>query len=179
MGKIVVIGLGNILCGDDAFGVFLAEKLYELYDFPPNVEIIDGGAQGPALFRYIERAERMLVFDAVDFGLPPSTIVRREYGELPLWIGAKKLTAHQNSFAELLALADLKNVTPSEIVLIGAQIENTEFGTVLGDALNAKIPEALELALRCLANWGVIPAKASSVKTIIQNELLESDFYRK
>lgn len=178
MKKIVVIGLGNILCGDDAFGVILAEKLYELYDFPPNVEIIDGGAQGPALFQYIEKAERLLVFDAVDFGIPPATLVRREYGELPLWIGAKKITAHQNSFAELLALADLKNALPSEIVLIGAQIENTDFGSVIGDAINAKIPEALELGLRCLSDWGVAPAKASRIKTMVQSELLESDFYR-
>ena len=179
MEKIVVIGLGNILCGDDAFGVCLAEKIYEIYDFPPNVELVDGGAQGPSLFRYIEEADRLLVLDAVDFGLPPGTLVIREHGEMPLWLGAKKITAHQNSFAELLALADLKNVMPMECALIGVQIENTDFGSVMGDAVNTKIPEAMELALRRLTEWGAAPSPASRAKTMVQEELLGSSFYRK
>ncbi|MDE5832824.1 MAG: hydrogenase maturation protease [Desulfovibrio sp.] len=179
MDRVVVIGLGNILCGDDAFGVCLAEKLYEKYDFPPNVDIVDGGAQGQTLYQYVERADKLLIFDAVDFGLSPASIIRRERAEIPLWLGAKKITAHQNSFAEILALADLKNVAPAQCVLIGVQATDTTFGTVISQAVDAKIPEAIELGLRCLANWGIAPIPSTRPKKMIADELLESGFYRK
>lgn len=46
MERIVVLGLGNILYGDEGFGVRVAERLYSRYAFPDNVEIVDAGTQG-------------------------------------------------------------------------------------------------------------------------------------
>ena len=43
MERIVVLGLGNILYGDEGFGVRVAERLYSRYAFPDNVEIVDAG----------------------------------------------------------------------------------------------------------------------------------------
>lgn len=78
MERIVVLGLGNILYGDEGFGVRVAERLYSRYAFPDNVEIVDAGTQGHPLLAFVERATRLLLLDAVDFGLQPGTTVEKD-----------------------------------------------------------------------------------------------------
>lgn len=49
MERIIVLGLGNILYGDEGFGVRVAERLYSRYAFPDNVEIVDARNTGTSL----------------------------------------------------------------------------------------------------------------------------------
>ena len=35
--RILALGLGNILCGDDGFGIHAIERLYAGYDLPANL----------------------------------------------------------------------------------------------------------------------------------------------
>ena len=112
MERIVVLGLGNILYGDEGFGVRVAERLYSRYAFPDNVEIVDAGTQGHPLLAFVERATRLLLLDAVDFGLQPGTIVEKDSTGIPAYLSAHKMSLHQNSFSEGLALAELKDCLP-------------------------------------------------------------------
>ena len=118
MERIVVLGLGNILYGDEGFGVRVAERLYSRYAFPDNVEIVDAGTQGHPLLAFVERATRLLLLDAVDFGLQPGTTVEKDSTDIPAYLSAHKMSLHQNSFSEVLALAELKDCLPEEIRLI-------------------------------------------------------------
>ena len=120
MERIVVLGLGNILYGDEGFGVRVAERLYSRYAFPDNVEIVDAGTQGHPLLAFVERATRLLLLDAVDFGLQPGTTVEKDSTGIPAYLSAHKMSLHQNSFSEVLALAELKDCLPEEIRLIGS-----------------------------------------------------------
>ena len=43
---VTVLGIGNVILQDEGFGVRAAELLREKYDFPPAVQIIDGGTLG-------------------------------------------------------------------------------------------------------------------------------------
>lgn len=175
--NIVIIGIGNILCGDDGFGTHAIQYLYEKYDFPDNVQMVDGGTQGASLFRYIEQADKLLVFDAVDFDFCPGELTIRNNDELPIWLGAKKISAHQNSFSELLALASLKGVMPSRCILIGVQPASVEFGSKMSIPISSKIPEAINLALEILADWSIQPKPALTSRTLITAELMAGDFY--
>lgn len=174
--KVVIMGLGNILCGDDGFGVHVVQRLYEELDLPGNVEVVDGGTRGSALYCHIEAADRLLIFDAVDFGLPCGELARREGPAIPGWIGARKMSAHQNSFAELLAIAGLKNVMPRHCVLIGLQPEQIEFGRGPGALAASRIDEALALGLECLHSWGIFPQPARRPKNLLHEELLASAY---
>ena len=100
MERIIVLGLGNILYGDEGFGVRVAERLYSRYAFPDNVEIVDAGTQGHPLLAFVERATRLLLLDAVDFGLQPGTIVEKDSTGIPAYLSAHKMSLHQNSFSE-------------------------------------------------------------------------------
>ena len=47
--RVVVLGVGNLLWADEGFGVRCVEALGNDWDFPPEVELLDGGTLGLAL----------------------------------------------------------------------------------------------------------------------------------
>lgn len=104
--RVVVMGLGNLLWADEGFGVRVAERLYAHYHWPEYVEIVDGGTQGLNLLGYVESASHLLILDAIDYGLEPGTLRTYAGERIPAYLSAKKMSLHQNSFSEVLALAD-------------------------------------------------------------------------
>jgi len=50
--KITLIGLGNILMGDEGVGVHALRYLEAHYEIPPGLEVVDGGTTGPDLLPY-------------------------------------------------------------------------------------------------------------------------------
>ena len=73
--EVLVLGIGNLLWADEGFGVRAVEALNAAYAFPsPDVLLLDGGTLGLNLLEYVESSRRVLVFDAIDFGLPPGAL---------------------------------------------------------------------------------------------------------
>ena len=101
--NITVLGIGNILLTDEGFGVRVIEKLYEQYEFPENVSILDGGVLGINLLGFIAQAQHLIVVDAVKNKQPPGTLYRLEKHELPERILLKN-SLHQTDFLETLTL---------------------------------------------------------------------------
>ncbi|ABI57368.1 HyaD/HybD family hydrogenase maturation endopeptidase [Alkalilimnicola ehrlichii MLHE-1] len=157
---ILVLGIGNLLWADEGFGVRAAEALAAEYDLPEDrVRLLDGGTQGLYLLEYVTAAHRLLVFDAVDYALPPGTLKVVRGADVPKFMGAKKMSLHQTGFQEVLATADLLGQLPEALVLIGVQPEELEdYGGSLRASVKARVPEALAIALDCLREWGVSPA---------------------
>ncbi len=151
----LVLGIGNVLWADEGFGVRCVEALAAGWALPVGIELLDGGTQGLYLLPQVQAAERLLVFDAIDFGLPPGTLRVLEGADVPSFMGAKKMSLHQTGFQEVLAAAALSGRAPVETVLIGVQpVELEDFGGSLRPAVRARIPEALALGLAVLARWG-------------------------
>ena len=82
----------------------VAERLYAHYHWPEDVEIVDGGTQGLNLLGYVESASHLLILDAIDYGLEPGTLRTYAGERIPAYLSAKKMSLHQNSFSEVLAL---------------------------------------------------------------------------
>ena len=118
--EVLVLGIGNLLWADEGFGVRAVEALNQAYRFPDGVELMDGGTLGLSLLPYVETSRRVLVFDAVDFGLMPGELKVLRDAEVPAW-GARKMSPHQNGFNDVLALAQLHGAAPEQIVAIGVQ----------------------------------------------------------
>lgn len=176
MESIIVLGLGNILYGDEGFGVRVAEQLYTRYDFPDNVEIIDAGTLGQALLRFIEKADRLLILDAIDFDLPPGTLIFKDNNEIPSYLTAHKMSLHQTSFSELIGLATLQRQLPKEMVLIGMQPISLEYGTSLSTEVLNSLDEAVNRALTQLKLWGINPIPAKSSKTFQASSITLQNF---
>ncbi len=150
----LVLGIGNVLWADEGFGVRAVEALHAAYAFPSGVALMDGGTLGLNLYEPVASARRVLVFDAIDFGLPPGTLRVLRDAEVPAW-GRTKLSPHQTGFNDVLALAQLNGRTPEAIVAIGVQPQElSDFGGSLSERVRNRLPEAMVLAVRELAAWG-------------------------
>lgn len=154
----LVLGIGNVLWADEGFGVRAVEALHAKYAFPDAVTLLDGGTQGLYLFGAIAAARRVLVLDAIDFGLAPGTLRILRDGEVPAW-KPQKISPHQTGFNDVLALAQLRGEAPEAITLIGVQPEElSDLGGSLRDSVRTRVAEAVELAASELAAWG-FPAR--------------------
>jgi len=152
--EVLVLGIGNLLWADEGFGVRAVEALHAAYSFPTGVTLKDGGTLGLNLYEDVAAARRVLVFDAIDFGLVPGTLRVLRDAEVPAW-GRTKLSPHQVGFNDILALARLNGRAPDAIVAIGVQpVELNDFGGSLREPVRNRLGEAVALAARELAGWG-------------------------
>ena len=154
--NVLVLGIGNLLWADEGFGVRAVEELHARYEFPENVRVMDGGTQGIYLVQYIREADILIVFDAVDYGLPPATMKLVEGDEVPKFLGAKKISLHQTGFQEVLAMAEMMGDYPAHLLLIGVQpVELEDYGGSLRPQVKAQIAPAIDAALEFLAGHGI------------------------
>jgi hydrogenase maturation protease len=161
--RIVVLGIGNVLWADEGFGVRCVEALQARYRFAPHVELVDGGTQGLYLLPLVQGATRLLIFDAVDYGLEPGTLKIVEDDEVPRFMGAKKMSLHQTGFQEVLMLATLAGRYPPQVLLVGCQPEELDdYGGSLRPSVKAALERALPLALERLAAWGALPVRRAA-----------------
>jgi hydrogenase maturation protease len=154
MKKTLVLGLGNILLRDEGVGVRVVERLQERYKFPSDVELLDGGTLGLDLMGYVEAADRVLVFDALDLGAEPGTLGRLEGEEVPAFLSIK-ISPHQMGLSDLLAAARLREVYPEEIVLLGAQPATIDVGLELSPVVAAQVDALVDKAVTELRRWGI------------------------
>jgi hydrogenase maturation protease len=161
--RILILGIGNLLWADEGFGVRAVEALHRSYAFPANVTLIDGGTQGIYLIEYVRNADILVVFDAVDYALPPGTIKLVEDGEVPKFLGAKKMSLHQTGFQEVLAMADMLGDLPRHLFLIGVQpVELDDYGGSLRNDVKAQIAPAIGHAIAYLARFGIEPERRAT-----------------
>lgn len=154
--KILLLGIGNLLWADEGFGVRVIEHLQKHYRFPDNVTVMDGGTQGVYLVEHVQTADVLIVFDAVDYGLPPATLKRVENDDVPNFLGAKKMSLHQTGFQEVLAMAQMLGDYPEHLLLIGVQPEELEdYGGSLRPTIKAQIQPAIDMALAYLKEFGI------------------------
>ena len=157
---IVVLGIGNVLGDDEGFGVRCIEALDRDWQFAPHVRLIDGGTQGLYLIQHVQEAHKLLILDAIDYGLTPGTLKEVENEEVPRFLGAKKMSLHQTGFQEVLMLALLTERYPSEVLLIGCQPEELEdYGGSLRPCVKAALEDAVQRAVARLADWGAAPVR--------------------
>ncbi|MGY3621675.1 HyaD/HybD family hydrogenase maturation endopeptidase [Bradyrhizobium sp. USDA 10063] len=153
--RILVLGIGNILWADEGFGVRAVEEFHCRYVVPDGVTILDGGTQGLYLVNFLEKADCLIVFDAIDYGLLPGQLKLVRDDEVPKFTAAKKVSLHQTGFQEVLSAADLLGRCPRELALIGCQpLDLEDWGGPLTAPVRAQIAPAIELACELLAQWG-------------------------
>ncbi len=73
--KTLVLGLGNVILGDEGVGVHVVRAL-EKHTLPAGVECLDGGTGGFILLEPLQNADRIILIDAAADGNPPGTVTR-------------------------------------------------------------------------------------------------------
>ena len=118
--KTTVVGIGNVLLGDDGVGVWLIHRLLSAYRFEPEIEILDGGTLGLGLVTYLSDTGRLLIVDAATTGAAPGSVVVLRERDVPAILRAT-LSAHEASLCDLLAALTLLGRAPAEFVAIGIE----------------------------------------------------------
>lgn len=159
--NITVLGIGNILLTDEGFGVRVVEKLFDEYEFPDNVSILDGGVLGINLLGFIAEAKHLIVVDAVKNKQPPGTLYRLEKDELPERILLKN-SLHQTDFLETLTLCQAIDKVPKTTVVLGVEPEDILTHSVdMTPTVAARVDDMMDLVLRELDGLGVTAKKRS------------------
>ena len=136
-GKVVIVGIGNSLKGDDAFGPLLVDRLKGKV----KAVCIDAGSAPENYTANIvkENPDTILIVDAVHLDLKPG-----EYDVLKKSDIIKSgFTTHDispNMFIEYL-----ENQTRADIYMLGIQPERVCFGKGLSDKLKSKLSEIEKL----------------------------------
>jgi len=145
MSKVVVLGLGNVLCGDDGVGVAAIHAFLRAHQAPPGVRIVDGGTLGLALIDLLDAETVLVLVDAVAVDAPPGTLLRLEGHEIEETV-ATRLSPHQFGVADLLGVARLLSCYPAEVVLLGVVPQAIALGLGLTPPVAERLP-ALVLAI--------------------------------
>jgi hydrogenase maturation protease len=154
--EILVLGLGNVLCSDDGVGVVALHRLLATRDLPDGVVALDGGTLGLALLPLVERADKVILIDAVRGDGPPGSPVRITGAD----VGAavyQRLSPHQIGVADLMTGAAMVGRYPSEVVIVGVVPETIELGIGCSPAVAAAIPDLIERVAAELAAFGAPP----------------------
>jgi len=117
--KTLVLGLGNVLMGDEGVGVHVVRAL-EKMTLPQGVECLDGGTGGFVLLEPMQEADRVVMIDAAADGNPVGTVTRtipRFSRDFP-----PTLTAHDVGIKDLLDLFYMLDGSP-EVILYAITID--------------------------------------------------------
>ncbi|WP_310608567.1 HyaD/HybD family hydrogenase maturation endopeptidase [Buttiauxella brennerae] len=162
--SILVLGIGNLLLGDEAIGVRIVEALEQRYLLPPHVEVLDGGTSGMDLMDLMANRDHLIVADAVLTGDEPGSVVVLRDDEIPAMF-TRKVSPHQLGLADVLMALRLTDEFPARLTLVGVVPQTLEPGIALSPVVRQAIEPALQQIMAALHTEGVsrIPAEVADV----------------
>lgn len=151
MPTIKVLGLGNVLMGDDGVGPYVIQVLDATYACPNGVSFVEVGTPGLDLIPYIDDADVLVIVDTVRAAGRPGEI--RLYGRdsLMAHLDQPRLGPHEPGVKEALAGLQLAGRGPQDVLLVGLIPGRVTTGIGLSPAVRAAIPPAVETVARELA----------------------------
>jgi hydrogenase maturation protease len=147
MAATLVLGIGNLLMGDEGVGVHAVADL-EREAWPPAVRVVDGGTGGFHLLGYLQEYSPVVMIDATMDGQPAGTVslIRPRYAsDFP-----RSLTAHDIGLRDLVEAAALSGELP-DIRLITISIAGIKaMDVTLSPAVRAALPRVRALVRECV-----------------------------
>ncbi|MDZ7344258.1 MAG: hydrogenase maturation protease [candidate division KSB1 bacterium] len=137
--SILILGVGNLLLGDEGVGIHVVRQLRRL-PLPPEVEVIDGGTGGFELLAHCRGRKKVAIIDAVKVAAEPGAVFRfapEEVSEQPRPV----LSAHEGGVHDLLHFCKTL-VPPPEVIIYGIVPEETQrLSMQLSEMLARKLDE--------------------------------------
>lgn len=149
MPRTLVAGFGNVLRGDDGFGIVVLERL-EQRGVPADVVLIEVGTGGLQLAQaLLDPFDRVIVVDAMTNGGAPGTLYVHEVESVE---AAREVDLHLAVPAAALAVAQALGALPREVFVVGCEPEEVdELHIGLSAAVLGTVPAAIAAVERLLA----------------------------
>ncbi len=162
--RVLVLGLGNDLAGDDAAGLLVARAVRE--DLRGLADVAESGASGIALIEELAGYDRVIVVDAIRTGRrPPGEVVELDLRDVGPVVAP---SLHQAGLPELAAVAARLGLAfPEHLIVMAVEVLDPY---TIGAPVSAPVRRALpEIARRVRAQvrrwWNEDAARGASGRT--------------
>jgi hydrogenase maturation protease len=152
--SIGVVGLGNVLMGDDAFGPWVVQLLLAEHEFPDDVAVNDLGTPGLDLVPWVTNLAGLILVDTVRSDTPPGTLRLYRRDDILKHPPTTRLGPHDPALKEALLTAEFAGQGPEEVLLVGAVPGSTKMGVGLSPALRQTVARAAAEVLKELERLG-------------------------
>lgn len=149
---LVVIGIGNVLLGDDGVGVRVIDALEGAAGaddalLPAGTRIVDGGTLGLDLLAILRGCRGLVLVDAVRLGGATGDVRVLDAADLDA-AGVAGDGGAGSAVGELLAMARLMGWLPSQVAMIGIEVGAVEVGVRLSPPVTGAVPAAVAAVCR-------------------------------
>jgi hydrogenase maturation protease len=136
--------VGNLLQKDEGVGIHAIQAL-EKMNLPADIKLVDGGTS-PDLIAYTRAGDKMIIIDCAKAGGKPGDIYRFKPEDLAAGKGTLT-SAHEMGVVENLNLMELTGNKPRDVVIIGMEPAEIDWGMELSATLKERLPELVKVVL--------------------------------
>lgn len=154
MNKITVLGIGNILLGDEGIGVRVIQELQRAYHFPQNVQILDGGTLGLELVGSLYDTDKLLIVDAVLGRQTPGTIYEFDNDTIKAYF-KNKVSLHELGIQDVLAALEVLDKPVKEMIIFGVQPACIELDLELSPLISEQVTPIISRIISTLRSWHI------------------------
>jgi hydrogenase maturation protease len=159
--KIIVVGLGNPILGDDGVGWIVAEEVMKKLTSSPALPLEEEGSQvdvaclslgGISLMEHLIGYQRAILIDAFNLDEPVGSILILKLSDLPNYSAFHVASAHDTSLQQALELGrSLGAQLPEEVLVVGIATQHIyDFGEELSPPVSKAAPQAADIVLNLL-----------------------------
>ena len=141
-GKIVILGIGNEIKGDDGLGPNIVWKLNDLFEKNDDVIVFDGGTVPENYTSLIRNEEptHIILVDAVEMKKEPGYIRVVQKDEIAKY----NISTHAMPISFLIKF--METTIDARIILVGMQPKNME----LAEGISKEVEKSIEIVVNTL-----------------------------
>ncbi len=130
---------------DEGVGVHVIQAMQKAsLESTGELTIIDGGTWPDAFYLLPEGIDKLIIVDAVRGGDKPGTIYR--FTPQDIVFRRETVTSlHQLGIAEGLAMIEHTGRNPQDVVIIGVEPKEIDWGLEMSPELQKRVPQIIEL----------------------------------
>jgi len=154
--KILIIGLGNPILGDDGVGWVIAQQVAQKCSGDPRVEVDCLSLGGLSLMERMVGYKRVILIDSIHTGQHPVGSVNSfPLSDLPDLSAGHTTAAHDTSLRTALNVGrsmDIMLPEDEDVQVVAIEAENVyDFSDELSQPVAAAVPHAVETVMKLLA----------------------------
>jgi len=158
--RLTILGLGNILLGDEGYGVHFVRRFSERYRLPDDVLILNGGTLGYKLLDTVCSCETLIVIDVLRLKDKPGSIYRFEKKDMALYL-PPPTSAHEVQFPDVLLQAEMLDECPDVIFLCIVPDTYGDLDLVMTELMEGRFDAMEGFLLWELAQQGIAATRKS------------------
>lgn len=150
--KMIVIGLGNPILGDDGVGWHVAEEVRNLIDPALQVDVECVALGGISLMEHMIGYQRAVLIDACVSEEEPGSVILLKLGDLPDLSAFHTTSTHDMSLQNAMKLGrDLGAQLPEDVLIVGISARQMyDFSEELSPPVAAAVPKATQIVMELM-----------------------------